>query len=51
MLLLKVFVINRNVTVNPIRPGSRQIDACCVKIYAIFERFTAVAPYFMTFSF
>ena len=36
---------------NPIRPGSRQIDACCVKIYAIFERFTAVAPYFMTFSF
>ena len=34
-----------------LRPGPRQIDACCVKIYSIFERFTAVAPYFMTFSF
>ena len=36
---------------NPIRPGSRQTNVRQFKMYNILERFIALVPYFITFSF
>ena len=39
------------VLLNPIRPGSRQINARQFKMTAILERYKALLPYLMNFSF
>ena len=39
------------VWINPIAPGSYEINARQFKMTTILERFTTMVPYFMTFNF